>query len=91
MEIDTIGIFLVISLFIFAYTVITGSYIALYNFGHGNYSVEKNNYVNYKEILSSPSSISNYNYNESLNIIIENVRSLLSNHCKLWCDYSEWR
>jgi cellulose synthase/poly-beta-1,6-N-acetylglucosamine synthase-like glycosyltransferase len=86
MEIDPIEVFLVIRYLFFAYTiVITGSYIALAIISATETIayMKKNSFVNYKEILSStiaPSiSIIAPAYNESLNII-ENVRSLLSNH-----------
>jgi len=86
MEIDTIEVFLVIRYLFFAYAIIiTGSYIglALISATETIAYMKKNSFVNYKEILSSniaPSiSIIAPAYNESLNII-ENVRSLLSNH-----------
>jgi cellulose synthase/poly-beta-1,6-N-acetylglucosamine synthase-like glycosyltransferase len=86
MEINTLEIFLVIRYLFFAYAITTiGSYIvlAIISATETVAYMKKNSFVNYKEILSStiaPSiSIIAPAYNESLNII-ENVRSLLSNH-----------
>ena len=78
-------LFIITFLFI-TYTIVAiGSYVILATIStiEARKYLRKNRFVNYKEILSSnisPSiSIIAPAYNESLNIV-ENVRSLLSNH-----------